>query len=705
MMRFPRSFRSCARVALAVTCLAGAPASVFGQSTQAEFTVHWAVGSSNPAPGERWRDWAAAVQFGDAPVHRDIQVFYEWNMGTFPDQGMHVVEMDPNFMTRHLDQLRRTVTAQFPDPNATGYGAIDYEGWTPSWDFIINVPSNQGPLAHDLDIKDDWRDYIQQYRANLLTGLNADQQEQVLAQTFNESARRFFLATLAECKRLRPHVKWGYYLYPPRRYYDYLRPDRLAAWRERHRRELSWLYDAQDAFYPDIYSLYYTVESNPNYRIGQDSQEEAAAYITGNIQETVEIAHGRPVIAFICDRYTVNAGNWQSQLCSERNMRNQIELPKLAGAAGVAIWDSIDSEARFSEIQNYATTMIAPLTIQFATDYVPPAPPAPPPPPAPDPTPPTPPTPPSGGGGDAPPTPPTPPAPTDPGSGGTPPAPTPPAPEPTPPTPPSPNPNTGEGGTSPTPPAPTPNPSDGGTTPPPTPPSPSPVSPGDQGGGPTPAPLPPSLPPAPTPPAPSPSDPGAGSGGGQGGGGSSGGDSSTSRQKRVTDNSSSSGGRRGDRRVSPASISSSGSTAPPPTNPTPIPSQPPAPSPSPSSGSGSSSGSNSGDGSAPVDDGKIHITIDTRSSRNAGRNNPFVNGNSSRTQRFVQPVVKQQTVRQMSARGPVQKSSLSSYMQPHSSRFANRLVGAPDRSAVVNELRRARENRLGDYADGSGSTP
>lgn len=278
MVSLLRPFRPIARLALAAALTCGLAAPALGQTppTPGEFKVYWAVASGNPAPGERWRDWTASIQFGEAPIHRNIQVFYEWNSGIFPAAGMHVVEMDENYMTRHMDRLRRTVAEQFPDPNAEGFGALDYEGFTPAWDFIINVPSNQGPLAHDLDIKDDWRDYVRQYRPHLLTGLTAELQEQVFAQSFNESARRFFLDTLAECKRLRPNVKWGYYLYPPRRYYDYLRADRLAAWRDRHRRELTWLYDAMDVFFPDVYSLYYTVESNPNYRIGQDSQEEAA---------------------------------------------------------------------------------------------------------------------------------------------------------------------------------------------------------------------------------------------------------------------------------------------------------------------------------------------------------------------------------------------------------------------------------------------
>lgn len=626
--------RRFARLALAAVMTAGLAVPALGQGgTPAEYKVHWAVASGNAAAGERWRDWSGAVQFGEAPIHRDVQVFYEWNTGTFPVAGMHVVELDENYMTRHMDRVRQAVATQIPDANATGYGAIDYEGWTPSWDFIINVPSNQGPLAHDLDIKDDWKDYIRQYRPHLLTGLTADLQEQVFAQTFNESARRFFLATLAECKRLRPNVKWGYYLYPPRRYYDYLRQDRLTAWRERHRRELGWLYEAQDAFFPDIYSLYYTVDSNPNYRIGQDSQEESSGYITGNVRETVEIANGRPVIAFICHRYTINAGQWQLQMCSERNMRNQIELSKLAGANGVAIWDNINSEARFSEVQQYTTTITVPLTMEFATDVVrapSPAPqPPPPPPPAPDPAPPAPPSPPPGDSGD------------------------------------------------------------GGTTPPPqppAPPAPSPEIPGDQGGGPTPA------PPAPVPP-PVPNDPPSppGTGGDPSPTPPPPNDGNNLRRGRGGDPNPPSSGPRDRRRGSPENPPASPQDQPP--APAPTPSDPPAP-PAPPGDQGSS-----------ADDGVIRITIDNRATRNSHRGPFTASSPNPRLQRYVPPTARPQTARLQSARGPIQNRSLSSQLRPQPSRYANRVVGAPDRSSVVNELRRARENRLGNMVDGSGGSP
>jgi hypothetical protein len=644
----------------ALTCGLAVPALGQTAPTTGEFKVYWAVASGNPAPGERWRDWTASIQFGQAPIHRNIQVFYEWNTGIFPAAGMHVVEMDSNYMTRHFDRLRRTVAEQFPDPNAEGFGALDYEGFTPAWDFIINVPSNQGPLAHDLDIKDDWRDFIREYRPHLLTGLTAELQEQVFAQTFNESARRFFLDTLAECKRLRPNVKWGYYLYPPRRYYDYLRADRLTAWRERHRRELMWLYDAMDVFFPDVYSLYYTVESNPNYRIGQDSQEEAAAYITGNVREAVEIANGRPVIAFISHRYTVNAGQWQHQMVNARNLRNQFELPKLAGANGVAIWDNINSEARFAEVQQYTTTMTVPLVMEFATDVPPPTPPAPPPAPAPDnPTPPAPP----------------PPAPDNP----TPPAPPPPAPDnPTPPAPPPPAPD------NPTPP-PTNETGDGGSTPPPAPPmppAPAPDIPGDQGGGPTPAPLAPAPPPPPAPVVddPDPTPPPSGEG-------------SNLRRTRGGDPNPTSGGRR-DRRAG-------STTTNPPSQPQSEPTQPPTPqAPAPTTPSPAPSAD---DPSPPQDDGVIRIEI--RTNRNSHRG-PFTSSTpNSRTQRYASPTARAQMARAQSARGPILRQGLSAQIRPHSSRFANRVVGSPDRSAVVNELRRARENRLGDMVDGSNPRP
>ncbi len=341
-----------------------------GQSSTGQYRVYWAGGNLPATPGQTWRDWAGSITFGDAPVHRNFTVLYESGTGLYPYAGIHQVEADADWMRRHNLRLRDYVYAQIPDVNFSGYVAIDFETWMPSWEFLQNEPSNQGPNARDHDFKDDWKDFVRANRPETLAGKTASQQEIEFARGFNDAARRFWLATLAEVKRLRPHAKVGYYSMPARTYWEYLWPDRAEQWRQRTRREYQWLYDAVDVFYPDVYALYWCLDSGMTPTPGQyqENIEQNTVYIRENVKEAREIAQGRPVIAFIWARYHESSGPFHGQLLNMNNLRQSFVVPKAAGADGVVMWDAFGNDNDVATMQGYINQNVVSLILQHASD-------------------------------------------------------------------------------------------------------------------------------------------------------------------------------------------------------------------------------------------------------------------------------------------------------------------------------------------------
>lgn len=339
------------------------------QPTTGPYQVFWAAGNTPPSNGEPAQDWVGNMSFGDVPVRRDIFVLYESEGGLFPYAGIQQVESDPDWMRRHFLKLQHSINWYLPDPNQGGYGAIDYEEFEPCWSLLTNIPSNQGPAARDMDFKDDWRDYIRQSRPQALVGVPTDRQEAVFESTYNDAIRRFYVATINECKRLRPNMRWGFYLFPPRTYYGMLTASGRAEWASKTTPYLGWLYDAQDAFFPDVYSLLYTVaDRQPDMYIQEDALWQFQEYIRWNITQAVQLANGKPVIAFVYLRYHPNAHHYVDQFLNDVNLENSFSLPKQYGAAGVALWEAIGSRERAAADQEYITNKVVPAIRAHFTD-------------------------------------------------------------------------------------------------------------------------------------------------------------------------------------------------------------------------------------------------------------------------------------------------------------------------------------------------
>ena len=336
--------------------LGAAAAPALAQSSQPPFTIYSVQSSPNPA-------WRNPMLAGDLPYSLNAQILPEHWLGNYPIAGPHMMELAPGgraeFMRLHLEKLRRDIVNWFPNPNYDGLAIIDYEAWYPNWTMHHNYASNGAADAWDADPIDDWRDYIRANRASLLAGRNPAQQEEVFRSTWLEATREFYELTLQECKAVRPHAKWGFYMMPARHYFAWWRQDQSDLLRYANDHELDWLYDQVDAFYPSLYTFYYSVGDRP-LQNGEDRPSQHADYIRNNMIETMRICRNKPVIPVMWAAYHNSNQRYSLQLVNDINMRQMLDIPLELGAKGFVFWDWIQSESYYRNLIAFANHRLNP---------------------------------------------------------------------------------------------------------------------------------------------------------------------------------------------------------------------------------------------------------------------------------------------------------------------------------------------------------
>jgi hyaluronoglucosaminidase len=352
--------------------LVGATGTALAQAAggaSGEYMGHWAITTWHSKVGGR--DLQAQIDVSSFPIKRDTYVLYESWLGLFPYAGVHLTDQG-DYMARHIAEVARDVVVIIPDANFSGYGVIDYETWFPVWSRLDNVKSDKPADAKDRDFKDDWEDHMKANRARELAGLSGEAYQQKLASTYNAAAKRFYLETLRECKRLRPKTKWGFYGYPYREYFVDYAPF-SSKWKEINSNDTAWLFEAVDVVFPTVYPLFKTVDGRPGPR--QNTLADNAKYITGNVQEAIRVARGKPVMPFVMFKHHPNAGPDEvGKWVSDAVIRQMLELPKQAGAQGVMMWDCIESEKHFTDLRDIMGNRVGPMMRQIAVNPQAPAP-------------------------------------------------------------------------------------------------------------------------------------------------------------------------------------------------------------------------------------------------------------------------------------------------------------------------------------------
>lgn len=355
--------------ALSAAGLGAAPSALADDSS---YTFLWFVTTTEKVAYDDGISYTDEIDFQGAPLQRGGIIFYGYMMGNFPYAGPHQLLLDPGWIDEHLQEVEKDINHYMPDPLFDGPAMIDYEGWHPLWELTNDEPSNEPIDARDLDFKTDWRETVEMLYPDMLAGLSPEQQDQVLCDFYEETAREFYLVTIERCKELRPNALWGYYRYPKKLYTSPELTDigvigygDLTYYASDLNDKLSWLYDASRALYPSLYAVRITVEGTPNPAASENSMDANFQYLYTNVAEAVRVANGKPVYPLIAMGYqmpgvTHSEDNWLNDI----NTRQSLEVPALAGAAGVAIWGAINDPEYFEEVQAFVSQTLAPAVIE-----------------------------------------------------------------------------------------------------------------------------------------------------------------------------------------------------------------------------------------------------------------------------------------------------------------------------------------------------
>lgn len=337
-----------------------------GSQNRQDYTFHWCVRTQRNFLNKTGVDWAARMNFAQAPIRRDTVVLYQHRIGFFPQAGPHLIRQDPTWMDRHRFKIKDDLAALIPDPNFNGIAILDFEKWHLLWDRTRDDPSSDpSPTALDNDYKTDWEEQILSANPRVFDRLSDKQKEHLLKITYEETTRDFYLATLNECRRLRPKAKWGFFNYPT--FYGPHVSNHVKQLNE----QLAWLWEAVDVLIPSTYARFYThVEtSQPGDERFENTIEADRKWILARVGEAVRLAAGKPVYTIMWIRYEqpLGGGKYGSkhfQLLNDVNLNHQLNLPREAGADGVIIWESLSSDFIVKQVQQYINKKLAPEVIK-----------------------------------------------------------------------------------------------------------------------------------------------------------------------------------------------------------------------------------------------------------------------------------------------------------------------------------------------------
>lgn len=345
------------------------------------YTFYWSVNTNEYEMALRSKtDWAAKVEFDDAPINRNIYIFYGQYLGNYPRFGIHQAYVHPGWLEEHFRKVRVDVEQRLP-PDYDGMVCIDYENWNILWERLVNRPTTDpSPDAQDEDFKDDWKDYLKTVHPEWPT-LTPQQQEELARSSYNAACKDFFLRTIQLCKELRPRAKWGVFDFPNTLYGS--SPEQqpgtigypadgkgLAC--ERNDELLGWLWEISDVLFPAPYNVAMTVpDGQPtDWNRGTNTVTNNRQYQLSNVREAVRLAKGKPVIMYMWWKYMVpRVPSINHQFLNDINLQQCLELPYQAGADGVAFWDCIHTPEDFPPVQEIVRNRIKPMIHHMISAY------------------------------------------------------------------------------------------------------------------------------------------------------------------------------------------------------------------------------------------------------------------------------------------------------------------------------------------------
>jgi hypothetical protein len=356
-------------------CLIGAGAAP--AAADDEYSL-FAILPTNKAMTERYGNYLEnVVDFDSSPFdHHGMRNLNAGTVGEYPFAGIHLVESDPNYMERHLNTLRKNLH-RWVDPDFRGVVTIDYEAWWAAWDHTPNTPSSGGPGDRDHDFKDDWGDFIERYRPELLTGKTGSAREQALRESYEAATVRFLVETLRECKKLCPNAKWGYFNYPKTLYGSPFTPGGTFGYGDctHHASQindrLAPLWAELDVTAPRIFASRLTLPERVI--LERDNlPEQQYEFIASHVREAKRVAPHAICIPYGSTRYFGGRHpDLNDRMLSERNTSMQISVPREVGADGVVFWGDAMNDDMALKTAAYMNEVALPVAQQLWDTWYP----------------------------------------------------------------------------------------------------------------------------------------------------------------------------------------------------------------------------------------------------------------------------------------------------------------------------------------------
>lgn len=342
-----------------------------------DYTIYSWVATSVEMRDKYGEHLASRINYEGAPLDRDgMLVLNAGSVGLYPFAGVHVVESDPTYMARHFDRMKHYMGRWTP-PGYDGIVMIDYESWWASWDHTVNKPSSGGPEALDKDFKDDWTEYIEQHRPEVIAGKTGVERELALRDSYEEAAMRFMIETLRECRRLYPDARWGYYNYPKGLYGSGLTPrgvigyGDLSHYASEVNDRLAPLWEAIDVTMPRIYPVRVTTVDRED-KQNENLPEQQYGFITSHVLESKRLAPDKPCIPLGSTRYYGHPDPAISDsFLTKRNTWMQFAVPRDAGADGVLIWGDAIYETYAQRTIEYMNNIAVPVAQELWETWYP----------------------------------------------------------------------------------------------------------------------------------------------------------------------------------------------------------------------------------------------------------------------------------------------------------------------------------------------
>ncbi|KAM9377088.1 hyaluronidase-1-like [Pholidichthys leucotaenia] len=282
-----------------------------------------------------------------------LTIFYENRLGLYPkvdsiNQKIYNGGVPQNGnLTKHLAMARRQIDFAISHDSSPGLAVIDWESWRPLWD--QNFGSKR--IYQKLSVV---------HAMQMAPFLSSSQITALAKKQFQVAGRRFMERTISLGIGERPSRRWGFYLFPDCRNYNWNRSDykgKCSNKSQEQNNQLLWLWKRSTALFPSVYL-----------HLGLRNSPRAALYVRNRVQEALRVAalpqrpYTAPVYVYSRPLYRNQAEKFQTL----SDLVSTIGESAALGAAGVVMWGGHKDYNSKASCQSLADFLSSKLNVYVA---------------------------------------------------------------------------------------------------------------------------------------------------------------------------------------------------------------------------------------------------------------------------------------------------------------------------------------------------